>query len=86
MKIKILLLSLYPKIRKKIGQQLPIQIALAKLLLEHTSREARPSRLTKSECDLMPDSYYFLETNCWKKFVIGQMLKNYLITKTSVLL
>ena len=46
-----------------------------------------PSLFAKLQCDSMPDSFIlFLETNCWKKFVIGQVQKDYLFTKTSGLL
>ena len=85
MKIKILLLSLYPEIREKIDQQLPIQITLAELVLVTyiTRDRALHALQNRNAIQCRIHSEYFLETNCWKKFVNGQMLKDYLFTKTS---
>ena len=82
MKIKILLPSLYPEIRKKIGQQLPIQIALAELFLVTyiTGDQVLHALQNRNAIQWLIHSEYFLETSCWKKFVTGQMLKDYLFT------
>ena len=82
MKIKILLPSSYPEIRKKIGQQLPIKIALAELLFVTyiTRDQALHALQNRNAIQCLIYSDYVLETSCWKKFVTGQMLKDYLFT------
>ena len=88
MKIKILLPSIYLEIRKRNGQLLPIQITLAKLLLVTyiTTDQARHALQNRNAIQCLIHSDYFSETNCLKKLLIGQMLKDYLFAKTSELL
>ena len=67
---------------------LPIHITLAELLVLTyiTTDQALHALQHCNAIQFLIHSDYFLETNCLKKFVIGQMLKDFLFTKTSGLL
>ena len=72
--------SLFPEIKRKIGQRLSIQpyrTTACNIYGEQTGS----SRYAKSLRDSVPDSLLYLKVNYWKKFVIGQILKDYLYTK-----
>ena len=60
-----------------------MQITLAELLLVTytTTEQALHALQNRNAMQRLIHSDYFLETNCLKKFVIGQMLKDYLFTR-----
>ena len=75
--------SLFPEIRMKIGQPLLMHIALAEPQLAIYTGDKLDLHITqdRNAFQRLNHSNYFLEVYYWKKFVVGQMRKDYLHTK-----